>query len=145
MSRRLPALAFAACLMCSSTAALAVPTPTASGLLVRTSSSVSIQRGGSENPVLEVAKSAYWGAVAGFVLGSAITLVDDGHSFAPMRWGIALGAFGGFGAGVYFVANRPVPSGLLEVRGGSLVPGAALAALESVAGGARVRVLSVKF
>jgi len=145
MSRRLLALAFAGCLMCSSSPALAAPPLTAPELLVRSSSSVSIQRGGSENPVLEVAKSAYWGAVAGFVLGGAITLVDDDHSFAPLRWGIALGAFGGFGAGVYFVANRPVPSGLLEVRDGTVVPAASLAALEPVAGGARVRVLSVKF
>ncbi len=145
MSRRLLGLAFAGCLMCSSAPVLGAPPLAAPQLLVRSSSSVSIQRGGSENPVLEVAKSAYWGAVAGLVLGGAITLVDDHHSFAPMRWGIALGAFGGFGAGVYFVANRPMPSGLLEVRDGSVAPGAALAALEPVLGGARVRVLSVKF
>jgi len=122
-------------------------TPAAPELLTRSSGSVNISRNGAENPMVEVARSVFWGAVAGLTVGSAITLADDGHSGEPIRWGIVVGTFAGLGAGVYFVANRPVPdSSMLEVRDGRLVPSAAaLAAVEPVPGGARVRAIGVRF
>lgn len=141
MLRRLFPLAVAGCLF----APCAFAGPPAPELLARASGSISIQRNGSENPVLEVAKATYWGAVAGAVLGSAVSLARERHTLAPLRWGFALGAFGGFGAGVYYVANRPIPSSLLEVRHGALVPAAVLAAIEPVPGGARVRAVGVQF
>jgi len=142
MFRRLFALATAGCLLAPAAFAATTPAPE---LLVRSSGSVSIQRTGSENPVMEVAKSAYWGAIAGVVLGGAVSLAQDKHTLTPLRWGFALGAFGGFGAGVYFVANRPIPSSLLEVRDGGLVPAAAWAAIEPVPGGARLHAVGVSF
>lgn len=143
MFRRLFALAFAGCLFAP--AAFATTPMTAAELLTRASGSVSISRTGAENPVLEVAKSTYWGAVAGLVLGGAVSLAKEKHTLAPLRWGIAMGAFGGFGAGVYFVANRPVPSAMFELRDGALIPAAGLAALEPVPGGARLYAVGVKF
>jgi hypothetical protein len=143
MFRRLLALAFAGCLFAP--AAFAATPTTAPEFLTRSSGSVSISRTGAENPVLEVAKSTYWGAVAGLVLGGAVSLAKEKHTLAPLRWGIAIGAFGGFGAGVYFVANRPVPSAMFEFRDGVLVPVAALAALEPVPGGVYLRALGVRF
>ena len=65
MFRRLFALAFAGCLFAP--AAFAATPTTAPELLTRSSGSVSISRTGAENPVLEVAKSTYWGAVAGLL------------------------------------------------------------------------------
>ena len=143
MFRRLFALALAGCLFAP--AAFAATPMTAPELLSRASGSVSISRTGAENPVLEVAKSTYWGAVAGLVLGGAVSLAKEKHTLAPLRWGIAIGAFGGFGAGVYFVANRPVPSAMFEFRDGAMAPVAALAALEPVPGGVCVRAVGVRF
>src|SRR5262249_40525758 len=100
-------------------------------LLARSSGSVSITRRGAENPVQETAKSIMWGAIGGLVIGSAITLASDGHSGEPIRWGIVVGTFAGLGAGIYFVATRPIPEGMLQLDHGKLVPNAApLAALE---------------
>jgi hypothetical protein len=123
--------------------AAAYPAPE---LLARSSGSVSISRHGDENPMVEIARSVFWGGVAGLVVGTAITLADDGHSGEPIRWGIVVGTFAGLGAGVYFVANRPVPESMLELRDGRLAPNAAaLAAIEPVPGGAKVRAVSVRF
>ena len=107
---------------------------------------MSIERSGDENPVKEIAKSVYWGAVAGGILGGAIMLADSGPSTQPLRWGIVVGAFGGLALGTYFVAIRPQPTSLLELRNGQLVPAAAaLAAIEPVPGGVQVHVLGVDF
>ena len=143
MFRRLFALAFAGCLFAP--AAFAATPATAHEFLTRSSGSVSISRTGAENPVLEVAKSTYWGAVAGLVLGGAVSLAKEKHTLAPLRWGIAMGAFGGFGAGVYFVANRPVPSAMFELRDGVLTPAAGLTAFEPIPGGARLHAVGVTF
>lgn len=146
MFRRIVAVALAGCMYLHATVAVAAGASSAPELLARASGSVTIHREGDENPVKEIAKSVYWGAVAGAVLGGAIMLADSGPSAEPLRWGIVIGAFAGLGAGIYFVASRPVPASLLELRNGRLVPNAAaLAAFEPTPGGARVRVVSVHF
>ena len=146
MFRRFVAWVLAGCLCLNATLAFAADASLAPELLARASGSVTIHREGDENPVKEIAKSVYWGAVAGAVLGGAIMLADSGPSAEPLRWGIVIGAFAGLGAGIYFVASRPVPSSMLELRDGRLVANAAvLAAIEPVAGGACVRVLGVRF
>jgi hypothetical protein len=143
MFRRVVTLLLAGCLLLGATVAFAADAPT---LWSRGSGSVSISRSGDENPVKEIAKSVYWGAVTGAVLGGAIMLADSGPSAEPLRWGIVIGAFGGLAAGTYFVAIRPQPASLLELRNGQLVPGAAaFAAIEPVPGGARVRTLAIEF
>ena len=143
MFRCIVALLFAGCLISSATAAFAADTPE---LLSSTSGNVSVTRWGDENPVKEIAKSVVWGAVAGAVLGGAVMLADSDPSLEPVRWGVVIGAFGGLGAGVYFVALRPQPTSLLEWRDSRLVPNsAALAALEPVAGGARLYAVAVHF
>ena len=150
MFRRCVALLLAACMTTNATLALAGPIPTdgrpAPRLLSRAEGSVSISRKGDENPVIEVARSVFWGATAGLVVGLAISLVDEGHSGEPIRWGIVIGTFAGLGAGIYFVSTRPQPASLLELRDGRLAPNAgALAAIEPVPGGARVRAVAVRF
>lgn len=143
MYRRIVALLLAGCVFSSATSALAAEAPE---LLARTSGSVSITRSGDENAVKEIAQSVYWGAAAGAILGGAIMLADSGPSAEPLRWGIVLGAFGGLGAGIYFVANRPQPTSLLELRQGQLVPNTApMAALEPVPGGVRVYAVSLRY
>jgi hypothetical protein len=115
-------------------------------LLARSSGSVNISRHGDENPMVEIARSVFWGGVAGLAIGTAITLADDNHSGEPIRWGIVVGTFAGLGAGIYFVANRPIPASMLEIHDGRLTPNpAALAAIEPVPGGARVRAVGVRF
>ncbi len=142
MSRRGLCLALAAVLLFH-TAAPAAATPVR---FAETSGSVTIQRGSHENPVMEIAKSVYWGAAAGSVLGLAIMLADKNDSGEPLRWGFVIGAFGGLAAGIYFVSRRPQPAGLLELEDGRLVPAhAPLAAIEPVPGGARLRAVAVRF
>jgi hypothetical protein len=144
MSRNALCLALAA-LTFLPPAALAAEPPE---LLARSSGDVTVQRESHENPVMEIARSIYWGAAAGSVLGLAIMLADKGDSGEPLRWGFVIGAFAGLGAGIYFVAHRPQPAsqGLLEFQGGRLVPRPApMAAIEPVPGGARVRAITVRF
>lgn len=143
MSRRLWALALACGLLVQALPALAAEPVL---LLARSSGAVNIERRGDENPVVEVARSTFWGGVAGLAVGGAVALVTDGSNVDPLRWGVALGTFAGLAAGIYWVANRPVPGALLEVRDGRLMPSSAaamFAAVEPVRGGVRVTVLSV--
>mgnify|MGYP001455761455 CR=1 FL=1 len=138
MFARILALLLAGCMTLNAALVFATEAGGAPELLASSSGSVTIHREGDENPVKEIAKSVYWGAVAGAVLGGALMLADSGPSAAPLRWGIVLGSFAGLGAGIYFVAHRPVPASMLELRDGRLVPaGGALTAIEPVTGGAR--------
>jgi len=115
-------------------------------LLARASGSVNIQRGSNENPMIEIARSVFWGAVAGTAVGLAIAVADDNSGAEPVRWGFVLGTFVGLGAGVYFVSQRPQPASLLEWRDGRLAPGPApFAALEPTRGGVRLRAVQVGF
>ena len=145
-----------ALLVCLGTLATSVSAATPV-LLARTSRSVQVSRGSDENPVKEIAKSIYWGAVGGAVIGGAIMLADKGSSAEPLRWGVVVGAFAGLAVGTYFVMTRPQPEGLLELEHGRLTPAAALGAggvpaagvalhsIDAVPGGARVRLVAVKF
>ena len=143
MFRRIVTLLLAGCLLSSATAAFGADTPK---LMSSSSGNVSVTRWGDENPVKEIAKSVVWGAVAGAVLGGAVMLAESDTNPEPLRWGVVIGAFGGLGAGVYFVALRPQPTSLLEWRDGRLAPSpAALAAIQPVTGGVRVRAVDLHF
>jgi hypothetical protein len=142
MFRRGLCLALAAVMLFHTVAAAAEPALR----LAESSGGVTIQRGSHENPVMEIAKSVYWGAAAGSVLGLAIMLADKNDSGEPLRWGFVIGAFGGLAAGIYIVSRRPQPAGLLEFEDGRLAPGPApLAAVEPLPGGARLRAVAVRF
>ena len=71
---------------------------------------VTVVREGSENPVLTVAKSIFWGGVAGLMLGGATALVVDDNKSDVVKWFFVGGTFAGFGFGVYHVLNRERPS-----------------------------------
>ena len=142
MFRPLFALALAGGLFLNATVAPAAET---AQLLERSSGGVTITRQGSENPVTEVFKSTIYGALAGLVVGSAIALAAESRG-EPIRWGIVVGTFAGLGAGIYYVAHRPLPASMLELRDGRLVANrGALTAIEPLPGGARVRVLGTHF
>ena len=150
MFRRLIALLLAGCLLANAAAALAAepgPGPTAPETLATTSGGVEISRNGAENPMVEIARSVMWGAVAGLVVGGAIALAAKDDSGESLRWGIVVGTGAGLAAGIYFVSHRPQPAAaLLEVRDGKLSPNpAALGAIEPVQGGARARLIGVRF
>lgn len=107
---------------------------------------VEISRNGSENPMVEIARSVMWGAVAGFVVGGAVALAAKDDSGESLRWGIVIGTGAGLAAGIYFVSHRPQPEALLELHDGKLSPNPeALGAIEPVAGGARARLVAVSF
>jgi hypothetical protein len=143
MFRRITAALLALCLTFLATAAFAVDAPE---LLARSSGNVNINREGSENPVMEVARSTFWGATAGTLIGLAISVAQDGSSGEPVRWGFVLGTFGGLATGIYFVSQRPQPSSLLELKRDGLSPGSAATAIEVAPnGGVRVRAIGVRF
>jgi hypothetical protein len=143
MLRRAVSLVLASILLLPSTVAFAAETPE---FLAKESGNVTVERHGSENPVMEVARSTFWGAVAGTVLGLAVAAVQDNNDSAAIRWGFAIGTFAGFATGVYFVTQRPAPASLLEIRDGQLVPSpAAFSAVDVSADGVRVRALGFAF
>ena len=75
-----------------------------------TRADVDVIRRGEENPMLTVAKSTFWGAVTGLVLGGAIALAAQDNEEDIMRWSIVAGTFVGFAIGIYHVATRPSAS-----------------------------------
>ena len=82
---------------------------------------VNIERSSNENPVVEVARSVIYGGLAGLVLGSAFALASDGGNDGDVvRICFVGGTVVGLAAGVYFVANRPQPSSLIEYEEGAL-------------------------
>jgi len=152
-----PLIAALVCAALVASAASAATVPPGGSLsplaLARASGGVTVSRGSDENPVKEIAKSIYWGAVGGALIGGAIMLADKSDNSDPLRWGIVIGTFGGLAVGTYFVMTRPQPAGLLEIGNGHVTPGvagaapaaAALRTIEPAPGGARVRVIGVRF
>jgi hypothetical protein len=82
-------------------------------------SDVDVIRRGEENPMLTVAKSTFWGAMTGLVLGGAIALVAQDNEEDILRWSIAAGTFVGFAVGIYHVATRPSATNSLIQMGGN--------------------------
>ena len=147
MFRRLIALLLLGCLTANASRAFAAETPQAPvAPEVLAAGTVEITRNGAENPMVEIARSVMWGAVAGFVVGGAVALAAKDDSGESLRWGIVVGTGAGLAAGVYFVSHRPQPAALLEVHDGKLSPNpAALGAIEPVQGGARARLIGMRF
>ena len=147
MFRRVVAALLLSSLLLNATVALAAePVRGDVAPEVLASGSVEISRNGSENPMVEIARSVMWGAVAGFVVGGAIALAAKDDTGESLRWGIVIGTGAGLAAGIYFVSHRPQPEALLELHDGKLSPNpAALGAIEPVAGGARARLVAVSF
>ena len=154
MFRPLIALLLLACMTANALPAFAAeaaptlrvgaPGPVAPEVLA--AGSVEISRNGAENPMVEIARSVMWGAVAGFVVGGAIALAAKDDTGESLRWGIVVGTGAGLAAGVYFVSHRPQPAALLELQNGKLTPNpASLATVEPVEGGARARLIGVRF
>lgn len=144
MFRRTIALLLLACMTADALPAFAAETPP--GPVAPEVLAVEISRNGAENPMVEIARSVMWGAVAGFVVGGAIALAAKDDSGESLRWGIVIGTGAGLAAGIYFVSHRPQPTSLLELHDGQLAPGpTALGAIEPVAGGARARLIGVRF
>ncbi|HTO91690.1 MAG TPA: hypothetical protein VMJ70_11225 [Candidatus Sulfotelmatobacter sp.] len=105
---------------------------------------VNVERHGSENGMVEIARSTIYGALAGLVVGGAIELAAKDDSGEPLRWGIVIGTFAGLGYGIYSVATRPKPTALLELDRGELK----LHALPTIVperGGARAYLVSRSF
>jgi hypothetical protein len=107
---------------------------------------VNIERKGSENPMAEVFKSTLYGALVGAVVGGAIVLAaqDSDANGDIMRWSIVGGTMLGLGAGIYFVARRPQPSGMLELKDGTLAIHPPTPQIEP-GGGMSMRLVAVRF
>ena len=81
---------------------------------------VNVERTGSENPMVEVARSTMYGGLTGLLLSGALALAVDNNNDADyLKWGFVAGTFFGFGYGLYHVGSRPSPEALLEIQGGS--------------------------
>jgi len=129
MRRRMVSSLLAAALLCA-----ALPVRAA----------INVERRGDENPMVEIARSTMYGALAGTLVGSAFALASDAKDASAVKWGFVVGTFFGAGYGFYSVSSRPQPSALLEWRSGGPASGG-LAALDAAPGSARVRVLAVRF
>jgi hypothetical protein len=105
---------------------------------------VNVEREGSENPVLEVAKSTLYGGLGGLVVGIAIALVAEGDGGDIIKWSYVGGTFLGLGYGIYHVSTRPQPTALLEFQGGTPSLHAALPA-PTPGGGVNVHLVAMRF
>jgi hypothetical protein len=78
---------------------------------------VTVVREGDENPMLTVAKSTFWGAVTGLLIGGAIAVAVDENKSDQVKWGFVIGTIGGCAFGFYHVMTREPPtSALLNVE-----------------------------
>ncbi len=89
---------------------------------------VNVQREGSENPMIEVAKTTCWGMLGGLVIGGAIALAngESDNNGDIVRWSVVGGTFLGLGYGIYHVTHRPPVTALIEFQGGAPTLHAAL-------------------
>jgi|SRR6185436_16888495 len=109
------------------------------------SAAVNVERHGTENPVIEIAKSTSYGALGGLIVGLAIDLARDDGEGDGARWGTVIGTFAGLAGGIYFVTTRPAPDAMLQIQDGKLELHP-LAAIEASPGeGMRVRLAGVKW
>ncbi len=81
---------------------------------------VNVERTGSENPVVEVARSTIYGGLAGLVVGSALALASSSSDGQVIRWCFVGGTMVGLLAGTYYVAHRPSADAVLQLDGGTL-------------------------
>jgi hypothetical protein len=115
------------------------------GIGAPAAAAVNVERSGSENPMVEVARSTIYGGLTGLVLGGAIAWARDGdNGYNIVRWGFVAGSFFGFGYGLYHVSSRPTARALLEIEGGT--PRLEVPSVVLVPGrGAQVAVVSARF
>ena len=113
------------------------------GAALPAASGVQVQRSGSENPMVEVAKSTFYGGLAGLLLGSAVALANDSKNSGDIiKWGFVGGTFFGFGYGLYHVSKRP--SAMLEIEDGGVRLGAVVPTWDPVRG-VRVSLVAARF
>lgn len=108
---------------------------------------VNIERQSAENPMVEIFRSTLYGALTGAVVGGVIVLAAQSDSETNgdiMRWSIVGGTVLGLGAGIYFTAKRPQPSGMLEFEDGALAIHPPAPQLEP-GGGWSMRLVAVRF
>ena len=90
------------------------------GIVEPAMAEVNVERRSDENPVVEVARSVMWGAVAGAVVGGAVALADTSpDNSTPVRWGIVGGTALGLAYGLWWSAKRP-SGAMLEIEDGTL-------------------------
>jgi hypothetical protein len=111
-------------------------------LVTASSAGVSVQRTGSENPVLEVSRSIIYGGLAGLIVGSAIGLASNNGE--AVKWGFVGGTIVGGIAGIYFVSTRPQPEALLEIENGRPKLGT-LAPTVSAEGSTQLHLVAFRF
>jgi hypothetical protein len=90
------------------------------GRVVPAAADVNVSRTGSENPVQEVAKSIFWGGIAGLMVGGALAVAtsDSDNDGDYIRAGFVGGVLFGAAFGIYHVTSRP--RALLEIEHGQV-------------------------
>ena len=112
----------------------------------RLPATMQIERQGNENPFIEVSKTTMWGALAGTVIGGAISLANNGKDNGEAtRWSIVIGTFAGLGFGIAHVTRRPQPRALIEWYDGRAQANVALLTAVETSGGWRVRAVALRF
>lgn len=125
-------------------ASLAVATCLASGLaFTAADAAVIVERHGDENPMQEVARSVFYGAVTGLMVGGVLAIADEGgDDGAKIRWCLVGGTMVGLAVGLAHVTSRP-SAGLIEIDGDGARFGAI--APRAVGGTLGLTLLSARF
>ena len=108
------------------------------------SAEVNVERGGAENPVVEVFKTTLYGALAGVAVGGAIALAVGSNGDEIMRWSFVGCTAIGLGGGIYHVSKHPQPNALLQLKDGGLSLHPPAPQLEP-GGGVSMQLVAVQF
>lgn len=113
-----------------------------SSLTTPAAAAVNVNRHGDENPMVEVARSVFYGGLAGLMVGGAIAWASESNNSGDIvRWSFVGGTVLGLGFGMYYVTNRP--QALIEIEDGQTKLGLAMPEMTST--GARVTLLRAAF
>jgi hypothetical protein len=106
-------------------------------------SSATVVRTANENPVVEIARSTFYGGLAGLSVGLAYASLDHNAGGGATSSGYAIGTLVGLGVGIYYVSTRGESRAMYEVGGPH--PGWSMPVPEPAPDGGRVRLVGVTF
>lgn len=105
---------------------------------------VNVERHASENPMQEVSRSVFYGALTGLMVGGVLAIATEGNNDgALIRWSLVGGTMVGLAVGLAYVSSRP-SAALIELDDGGAHFGA-IAPRPAPGGGLALGLVQARF